>query len=500
MTLSKLIKSGLGLFAMACNVVLTPGAIAGEWRETFRVPFEVVVADGWVTESEPPGWFDIENGALKAGVAYLYQNTGLAMMRLPSTWLENSDEKWRAHGMHPLIFDVFDTTAPVILAKYDSATATGVIDIVTARRLTNGDVVIVQKRFAPDDAGPETCNNSNPYDPSYCDSPRWLEYSQKPDDYGLAKEFGYNPFWEFRDVVGQTDAFVNITLSAFLAAVGAVVVQTGATGGWVALLETRTKVEKKTKGGLLRKKVTVTLKAYTKPRWVRVLHPNLPAPPTAKYFGFRTLWGDNFYSKSAFVFQGKYHNYPVYEVLSYQYSKSKSAWTGFAMFLFSFAVGSLLGWATLAQGVGPQGFAQTLSKIGSSLGATSPVGSVALGAGVASGMTNTLWNMTQGVGWSDTANRVFATGRANLDVNNLGGGFDWRKGVYKKMMVGDGGDTRNTPGAIGELGRNVTHGPGEVIGGPNLHWTLGDPKIVGCVMGNGNIADYSCITSGGLGF
>jgi len=61
--------------------------------------------------------------------------------------------------------------------------------------------------------------------------------------------------------------------------------------------------------------------------------------------------------------------------------------------------------------------------------------SSALTSGLIGGLANLGWNLANGVGLNDAADRVFATGKDPLNISGLPGGFDWRKGVHDKMIA-----------------------------------------------------------------
>ena len=77
---------------------------------------------------------------------------------------------------------------------------------------------------------------------------------------------GYNPFDQFRR--DPTDpVFHNINLSGALVAVGHAMQYTKAFVGMLAVTEPRFEQEVRKSGGILKKKVTITVRGYAKPKW-----------------------------------------------------------------------------------------------------------------------------------------------------------------------------------------------------------------------------------------
>ena len=467
-----------------------PGDRRDGWFATNMITYNYAMENGWYANAvkkviDPrtgqiiSKWIDPAeiNKYFKAGTAYVNQNIGLAYLRLKHVECDASANKCTYAGgsaSYDLVFDPSNSTLPVVFAKYDPATYTGVINVQRIQKMDNGDLLVVQKRFDPRDGGPDVCMKDQSI-LGGCLSPKWgtaLYPFQRPDLYGFANKFGYNPFQEFEDPQ-HPDQWTNITAEAFYAVVAALVIQQKARAGWIANMITREELRKKKSGNAFRKKVKYTINAYTKPRWTLVTPPNVPIPNAAHY-GFRTSRGDNFtLGYSAFVrHQGKHATLPQQEILSYTYSKTYKAWTGLAMFVFSavfaaftFGVGSWLA----GTGAVAQGGAGAISNAvlgGAMQGAAGEM----LGAALVGGGLNAAWNASVGVDFNDPANKVFASGKKNLDIDSLPGKFDWRKGVQAKMIGSDPGQNLlYTPGATGQLFRDRSlHHKEHFVSGFNL--------------------------------
>jgi hypothetical protein len=106
--------------------------------------------------------------------------------------------------------------------------------------------------------------------------------------------------------------------------------------GLIMFPKYRQEVEKKTKKGAFRKKVTITVRYFVYPEYVMVF----PHKVSESYGNFRTNPGNspasNMYD---FVTVTGNHTFPVDEFLVYQWSKTKSGWTGLAVFLGSLLIG-----------------------------------------------------------------------------------------------------------------------------------------------------------------
>ncbi|APZ42561.1 hypothetical protein [Acidihalobacter ferrooxydans] len=180
-------------------------------------------------------------GAMNAGIAYVSNNTGAAMLKIPGKYLNGRLDFVAHHG------------SPVIMAYYDPQTAVGQIWVDRAI-VVNDQVVVQQMPFAPQD--------------------------------GILLSNGYagnNPFWQFvqgqngNPTVSNPAAFVKAAPNAFYAAAGMVMRYFHASRGLIATMDVTAHQTKHTSGGLLQKTTTVTVHYMAHPIWTLML-PSGTAP------------------------------------------------------------------------------------------------------------------------------------------------------------------------------------------------------------------------------
>jgi hypothetical protein len=102
--------------------------------------------------------------------------------------------------------------------------------------------------------------------------------------------------------------------------------------------EIRQAVETSTKKSVFRKKVTTTVKYYLKPKYTVS---TLKLPGMYSDYDINPTW-DKHGTFSFVNVQGD-HSFPVDETLIYEWSQSKSGWTGLFVFLASVVIGAALG-------------------------------------------------------------------------------------------------------------------------------------------------------------
>jgi hypothetical protein len=110
--------------------------------------------------------------------------------------------------------------------------------------------------------------------------------------------------------------------------------------GLIMFPKVRQQVEQSTSKSAFRKRVTTTVKYYVYPEYLMVF----PHGVSQSYGEFAVNPGNSVRSKSYdFIkIQGN-HNFPLDETLVYQWSQTKSGWTGFAVFLGSILIGAITG-------------------------------------------------------------------------------------------------------------------------------------------------------------
>ncbi|MEW5790630.1 MAG: hypothetical protein AB1790_03915 [Pseudomonadota bacterium] len=295
--------------------------------------------------------------------------------------------------------------------------------------MPNGDVLVVQKRFTPEDGQI------------------------------FAAKFGMNPFEQFRG--GGNGAFIHILPSAFWTAVGLAMRHFQANAGFIAVAETRTATTTSKSGGWLRKKVTTTLTAYTKPVWVM-------AVPSGVGVGLPQAYqlpnGQVVEAGVNFISQGVGHSLPSAEYVSFQHSETKSSWTGLAMIVFTAVLGAVT--AGLAAYAAPS----MMSAIG--MGSAS-VGAAA-GAGAATGALsnfayNAIASALSGVGYSPTGtnSQVFG-GQTDLTPDTRASAWDYRPSLYDGGQSLVQSDAQQAPGAFGVGFQRIRLAPSQATSGPGV--------------------------------
>lgn len=342
--------SAIPLFLALQSAV--PIARADDWIEAERVPLGALAASDF--------------SRLAGNRAYINDALGQAILRIPAS---------QAADVH---FD-FEFNVPHVFGIYDPDNATGSISVMRLLKLPAGDVVAVQRRFTPEEGD------------------RFSAY------------YSMNPFQEFS---GGDGAFVHITPDGFRTAIGLVMRHYGAAQAYIAMASTRTDVTQSQSGNRLRRRITTTLNAYTKPIWYLVVPAGTAAGDAS---GYRLPNGRTVSAGMSFIPQGPGTNMPAYEYLSYQHSETKSYWSGFATLLFTGLVGGIAG--------GP-----------------------ALSAALVT--TQFTWNMYQGGEWylNDAVNQPFLSGTSDINPGASTGDWDYRAATYALARS----DPLNTPGAFGE--------------------------------------------------
>lgn len=237
----------------------------------------------------------IDYSQLEGNRVYLDDNLGVAMLRIAAK------DAASIHFEHTM-------NAPYVYGTYDPANAAGSITVMKMVRLPNGDVVVGQRRFSPDDGS------------------RFANY------------YGMNPFEEFRG--GSSGSFVHLTPTAFNTALGIVMQHYGAHNGYIAALNTRTQVWKTTRGNFLKKTVTTHMAAYTKPVWTMVAPTGVA---TGTLMGYQLPNGKTVVAGMTYIPEGTGTNMPNYEYMSFYHQESNSYWTGIATLLFTGVVGNAIG-------------------------------------------------------------------------------------------------------------------------------------------------------------
>jgi len=110
--------------------------------------------------------------------------------------------------------------------------------------------------------------------------------------------------------------------------------------GLIMFPKIKQKVSQSSSSSVFRKKVTTTVKYYVYPEYLMVF----PHGVSQSYGEFAVNPGNSVRSKSYdFIRVQGNHSFPLDETLVYKWSKTKSGWTGFAVFLGSILIGAITG-------------------------------------------------------------------------------------------------------------------------------------------------------------
>lgn len=259
-----------------------------------------------------------------------------------------------------------------IYAKFDGMNASGAIFGVRVIRDARGQLLQQMTQFTPAD-GP-----------------------------GFAKRFGIDPFQEFVGANGDP-MFRHINREAFVTIAGMFLQHIGGTYGLLAEESTRAPITTKKSGGMLRKKITTTLTAYTKPTWFWILPSLADVRGGIPINGYKLPNGEAVYSSAIMIPAGHGTDMPTTEYVAYQTSETKKAWTGLAMVAF----------AAMATAM--------------TAGAAAYFGPALMGAGMAGGASS--------VGWAAAGGAAVGAG-STAAYNIIVNGGDWNLATAQSNVVG----------------------------------------------------------------
>ena len=264
-------------------------------------------------------------------------------------------------------------TSAYVFAAYTPENAELVIEIQKVEKSPNGQLIVSRADYTP----------------HHGEFNRWKRDYLTPGEDSNPAKLGYNPFAKFRGA-NNDNAFHNISWEAVGVAVGMAMRASDAHIGYIASTQTRFTQKVKKSGGLLKKKVTVTIKGFAKPQWF--IATPLEVQPEggissicAVDNGAVTTYGNTSSCDS------KYHvvtsgvsimswaggNVPVSEEQLYNYVYKKSSFTVLAFTILTFAL--TWGFASvLSQAIGP-------IAGGTVSGGITPLASASIGAGVYAG-------------------------------------------------------------------------------------------------------------------
>jgi hypothetical protein len=284
---------------------------------------------------------------------------------------------------------------PIILAKYDESTATATLAVMRMRqvgftiqagifRITpkdfqhyfgphlyqfaflnwkGGDSCDYGQKYLHDQDPPDVDNNYiissyNKYDLEYniqydvptTTDPTLLikirtgsqQYKVNRSNFYWHQRLNDDPCWEhvaLRQFDQNNGMFNNISHFAFLKLVALAQHIHKAPVAFIATPKIRPAVETSTKKSAFRKKVTTTVRYWLSPEWT--VSTIKAFPNMQSDYEINTTW-DSRGTYSFVKVQGN-HSFPVDETLIYEWSETKSGWTGFFVLVASVVIGAALG-------------------------------------------------------------------------------------------------------------------------------------------------------------
>jgi hypothetical protein len=328
------------------------------------------------------------SGSLKYAWARIAGREDAVYLNIPSNQLSNKVELPR-------------DPAPMILAKYDPSTATGTLAVMKIWQVgTNLRAAIL--KLSPNNFqhffGMHLYNFAflqwNPNNDAACNADwanRYLKGDDPPalDNRTLMQRFGgydsgkdildplplirsglgleaakvnrSNYYWHQRlnddpcwgkvalkDFDKDGENFKDISQAGFYRLVSLAMHIHKASVGIIATPNIRQAVQTNTSKGMFKKKVSTTVQYFLSPNFTVVTPKHMSASLYSDYVVNATNTPEGDYS---FVEVKGDHNFPVDETLIYQWSQSKSGWTGFFVFIASVALGAALGAASFGLGL-----------------------------------------------------------------------------------------------------------------------------------------------------
>jgi hypothetical protein len=391
---------------------------------------------------------------------------------------------------------------PLILAKYDPSTSTGTLAVMRIRQVganIHAQILRISPRNFQHFFGPHLyhfallhwkgapgCDYAEKFlrddDPPNVDTMKEIIERMNPYDLGQTaldptpivqylpavvmnqakinrsnsywhQRFNTDPCWEriglkqFDDGSGN---FVNISHYGFLKLIALAQHIHKAPVGVLAMPEIRQAVETSTKKSVFKKKVTTTVKYYLKPKYTVS---TLKLPGMYSDYDINATW-DKYGTYSFVNVQGD-HNFPVDETLIYEWSQSKSGWTGLFVFLASVVIGAALGGVGMLAGLG-----KGAVLIGAGVGA--------IGGLIASGFSPTT-NVTAHI--TPFSNSVY-----DLDPSrNMSG--DAKAVADRTRITWLMPDPQNTPGGVQQFVLKIDYRKALACGGASHTRDCSEPAI-----------------------
>lgn len=233
--------------------------------------------------------------------------------------------------------NTFPVGVPVVFARYNPGTADLRIDLFKTERTPEG-LKLMNAVFSPHHGGLWAANGS------------YAEPAAK-----RAGEFGVNPFARFASA--SDDVFHKIAMDGVQVVVGHAMRMVQSPTGLVASTDYRLKQWKTTKKSLLKKKTTVHVEGFAKPKWMMAASAQLqPTGSTAvicaKDMGDGVGCPSHYVAPSIVTFDTwEGGNLQEQEESLYYWQKTYSGWTVLAFVLLTFVAFAVIGAVALSAGL-----------------------------------------------------------------------------------------------------------------------------------------------------
>lgn len=307
----------------------------------------------------------------------------------------------------------FPKTASYVFAAYTPESAELIIEVQKVEKLPNGKLTVSRADYTP------WHGEKNKWRRDY------MTDSEKLNPVAV----GYNPFENFKGASVTDKVFHNISWEGASVAIGHAMKEYDAHMGWIASDKTRFTQVKKKSGGMLKKKIKVTITGWVKPQWFVATPLGVQSGGGMAAICVKNIGGNTSYGNTSTCDSPKHlalsgvsikswegSGLPETEEKAYEWVYKKSSFTVLAFTIITFA----LTW----------GVASALSTVvgagaaaGAAAGGLSPLAAASIGAGIYAGVA-----ALQGAGltaaqagWAgSTGNGVIKPGYGSMDKHQLG--------------------------------------------------------------------------------
>ncbi|WP_047536646.1 hypothetical protein [Methylotenera versatilis] len=393
-SLFKRIVSAVTLICFSSSILVVPSAQAGT---TVDIAPSSGISSTWANLSaQPNNWVSMPNSRgygqnvkwPKLNYTKIAESTWSADRtnenQAAFDWKMIEGERWITNGREELgqagvpssqissRINALPKTSAYVFAAYSPTNAELVIEIQKVEKTPNGQLIVYRADYTP---------HHGEYN-------RWKRDYLTPSENADPTKLGYNPFQNFKGATND-NAFHNISWEAVGVAVGMAMRASDAHIGYIASDKSRFTQKVKKSGGMLKKKVKVTVQGFVKPQWfiatpLEVQPEGGMSSICAVNSGAATGHGNTSSCDSPYhlvtsgvsIMSWAGGNMPETEELLYNYVYKKSSFTVLAFTILTFALTWGLA-SAFAAVVGPASAAST-AAIGSAAG--SGIGSATIGA------------------------------------------------------------------------------------------------------------------------